>query len=96
MLYSYRKTALCVIVFTLIISILLLLVAYRSYNTKTDMYYLREYNGTVALFKNDDIMEVYNGVIVNNLPFSDQSRLKEGIKVAGAEEAQVIIEDYDG
>ena len=93
---SYRKTALLVIVITLIITSLILLIAYRNNNTQKNKYFLREYNGTVALFKDEELVEVYDGVVTENLPFNDYKRFADGIKVSGIDEAQIIMEDYDG
>lgn len=96
MYYSYRRTALIVIVFTLIITSLILLIAYRNNDTQNYSYYLREYNGTVALFKNEELVEVYGGVVTDNLPFNDYKRFADGIEVSGIDEAEIIMEDYDG
>ena len=96
MYYSYRKTTIIVVVFTLVITSLILLIAYRNNDAKNNAYYLREYNGTVALFKNEELVEVYGGVVTDNLPFNDYKRFADGIKVSGIDEAQIIMEDYDG
>lgn len=96
MYYSYKRTAITVIVFTLIIISLILLIAYRNNDTQNNSYFLREYNGIVALFKGEDVIEVYDGVVTDNLPFNDYKRFADGIEVSGIDEAQIIMEDYDG
>lgn len=95
-MYSYKKTALTVIIFTLILSVILILIYYRSNKAVKDKYILKEYNGTVALFENDDILSVYDEIVLSAFPSADRQRFSEGIQVNSPEDALKIIEDYDG
>lgn len=94
--YSYRKTALVIILITLIVTSLLIIIAYRTEKTVPETYILRDYNGTVALYKNEKIIEVYNGIVIANLPLEDQKRFRDGIEIENPQNAEEIIEDYDG
>ena len=96
MRFSYKKTAVYVIVITLAITTALLLIAYRKPATTEIKYVLKEYKGTVALYKNGKILTVYDGIILASLPHSDRKRFVDGIEVKNEEEAEIIIEDYDG
>ena len=97
MRFSYKNTALSVIVFTLIITSMLLLIAYRTPETAADpSYVLKEYNGTVALYKDGKITTVFDEIVLTSLPHSDRKRFADGIKVKDEEEAIKVIEDYDG
>ena len=94
--FSYKKTAAAVIVVTLLLTSLLLVIAYRSENTTVSSYILKDYNGTVALYKGQDLLTVYDGVVLSSLPLEDRVRFGEGIAVDSPEDADSIIEDYDG
>lgn len=95
MKFSYKKAAATVIIFTMILTSILILVAYRN-DAGNNSYILKEYNDTVALYKNKKIVAVYDGVVVSALPYSDRLRLSEGITVESPDAAQSIMEDYDG
>ena len=94
--FSYKKTAAAVVIVTLLLSCLLITIAYRSDNSAAESYVLKDYNGTVALYKNEEIMTVYDGVVLSALPYGDRSRFIDGIFVESPEEAESIIEDFDG
>ncbi len=96
MLFSYKKVAVSVIVFTLVLTSALLLIAYRKPNPTETRYMLKEYKGTVALYKNGEMQTVYDGIVLTSLPNSDRKRFADGIEVKNEEEARIIIEDYDG
>lgn len=96
MKYSYKKTAAAVMVFTLILSALLIIIAYRGKNNAAASYTLKGYNGAVALYENEEVITVYEGVVLSGLPYSDRLKLDEGIKVKSPEEADSLIEDFDG
>jgi 1-aminocyclopropane-1-carboxylate deaminase/D-cysteine desulfhydrase-like pyridoxal-dependent ACC family enzyme len=64
--------------------------------SKTDVYTLKEYEGRIGIFHNDDT-EPYQLIDVDVSTFSeeDQRLLKEGIKVFSVEELNQKIEDYE-
>lgn len=94
--FSYKKTAAAVIVFTLLLTTLLIIIGYRSAPAKKENYMLKNFEGTAALFRGDEVITVYDGVVISALPLSDRQRFFEGIPVLTPEDAQTIIEDYDG
>ena len=57
-MYSYKKTALTVIIFTLILSVILILIYYRSNKAVKDKYILKEYNGKKSKSL-DDILDFH-------------------------------------
>ena len=59
-------------------------------------YILKDYNGAVALYNNEKIVTVYDGIVLSALPYADRARFTEGVRVESIEEADSIIEDYDG
>lgn len=60
-------------------------------------YTLREYNGQIAVFTDDNVtpVEVLD-VYVTTLPKSDVSRLRDGITVEGRDAIRALIEDFSG
>lgn len=82
--------------FTLLLSIILILIAYRSEKPLNNEYVLKSHKGTVALYRGEEIITVYDGIVISTLPFADRLRFSEGITVSGPEDAEIIIEDYDG
>lgn len=64
--------------------------------SKTDVYTLKEYEGRIGIFHNDDTVP-YQQIDVDVSTFSeeDQQLLKDGIKVFSMEELNRKIEDYE-
>ena len=73
----------------------------KNYLSKSDVsttsisYIIGEYDGKVAVFKeNDDSpVEIFNAY-TNMLPLEDAKALKSGIRVHSEDELNRIIEDY--
>ena len=95
-MFSYRRSAITVIIFTLILSIILMLIAYRGKANNPEKYVLKEYNGAVALFLGEEVLSVYDNIVLSTFPNADRQKFIEGIPVSSPEDAQIIIEDYDG
>lgn len=57
---------------------------------------LKEKNGTVALYKGNKIIRIYDEIVISVLPKSDQEALYSGIIIKNEEQLNAIIEDYDG
>ncbi len=96
MTFSYKKAAAAVIVFTLILTIILLLIHYRTPSKVEDKYTLKEHNGVVALFKGDKVLLVYEDIVLSTFPSADRQKFFEGITVTSPDDAEKIIEDFDG
>lgn len=58
--------------------------------------YLKAYENTVALYKNEKIEEIYEDIVLNALPIKDQNMLKQGILINNDEELLELLEDFDG
>lgn len=96
MTFSYKKTAATVIAFTLVLTVILISIAYRSEKAADSHYILKSHNETVALYRGDEVVTVYDGIVLSTLPYADRARFNEGIAVQNPDDAQIIIEDYDG
>lgn len=63
--------------------------------TAAETYTIKEYDGKVAVFKNQDSApHIIYDAYISVLPDSDQERLKKGITVDNTADLQKIIEDY--
>ncbi len=57
-------------------------------------YIMREYDGKLAIFRDDgSVYKVYE-INVELLPEYDQKLLKDGIQITGEEELRARVEDY--
>lgn len=58
-------------------------------------YELKEYEGTIAIFKTGKKAPLKTtSIAVNDLPKTDREMLKTGIKASSEEELNVLLEDY--
>ncbi len=60
-----------------------------------DTYYLKSYKNTVALYNGEEIVEIYNNIVLNTLPEQDIISFNNGIAVATPAQAEIILEDFD-
>ncbi|MBE6732794.1 MAG: hypothetical protein E7561_02210 [Ruminococcaceae bacterium] len=61
-----------------------------------DGYYMKSLNNTVALYKDEDIIKIYDGIVVDTLPITDRQLLERGIHYKSIADADSAAEDYDG
>ena len=57
---------------------------------------LKEDGGQVKLFRNGNVVAIYDDIVIDILPPDDREALKKGIEIKNEEELLSIIEDYDG
>ena len=57
---------------------------------------LKEDGGQVKLFRNGNVVAIYDDIVIDILPPNDREALKKGIEIKNEEELLSIIEDYDG
>ncbi len=67
-----------------------------SYTEPKNSYILKEYNGNVALYLGEELVEIYDTVDVKSLPEYDITILNKGIALNSPEEVISYLEDYDG
>ncbi len=61
-----------------------------------EKFMLKSYKNTVALYKNDELIRVYNNIVLNTLPQKDIQSFNKGIPVSNEIQAELMLEDYDG
>ena len=59
-------------------------------------YTLINIDGSVRLYRNETLIQIFDTVNPYSLPLQDQDNLKTGIKIKSVEEAMQLIEDFDG
>lgn len=64
---------------------------------ETDFYIIKEYNGHIGIFKNDETtpFKEYD-IPVDMLPQQNQQELKNGYKKFSMQDVEKLIEDFDG
>lgn len=92
--------------FATIILLTLLLLLYRIYSERIEKakidkplnnnYTLISIDGRVSLYRDNELIQIYDNINPNSLPLQDRDNLKSGIKLQSLEEATQIIEDFDG
>ena len=93
-------------IFSLICLFVLLILIYRFYSEKInnahinrqidDNYTLINVDGSVRLYRNETLIQIFDTVNPYSLPLQDQDNLRSGIKIKSVEEAVQLIEDFDG
>lgn len=94
-----KKTLVLAILITAIsvaIIIVTLLFAFKEHNIKEDRWIISTYGNSVALYKGDEVVEVYSSIVLDTLPDEDKKLLENGISFLTKDEAVMAIEDYDG
>lgn len=67
---------------------------YQSTSTSVN-YTLKAYKNTVALYNGEEIVKIYNNIVLNTLPEKDIQSFNNGISVATPAHAEILLEDYD-
>ena len=98
-MHSTIKTPL-ILTFLSIFAVILIyaIVFLTKYNKPVDEsgYYMKSLNNTVVLYKDDAIVKVYEGIVVDTLPLADRDLLSKGIHYENISDADSAAEDYDG
>ncbi len=59
-------------------------------------YVLKTVNGTVGLYQDNELVRLYENIVVATLPLMDRDNLNTGIKLDSLNDLNRIIEDFDG
>lgn len=85
----------CIAVLTLTLTAVIIFKASPK-KTDADNYCLKSYKNTVALYNGEEIIQIYNNIVLNTLPEQDVINFNNGIAVATPAQAEIILEDFDG
>ena len=86
---------------TLIFILLFVFIAFLTTKKPTidhepqDNYMLKSYKNTVALYNNENIIKVYDNIVLNTLPQQDIHNFNIGITVSSPEHADTYLEDFE-
>lgn len=98
-MHSTVKTPLILTFISVFFVLLLYSIVFLTKSVKTPEesgYYMKSLNNTVVLYKDDAIIKVYDGIIVDTLPSADRDLLSKGIHYENIADADTAAEDYDG
>lgn len=70
--------------------------AFTQRDMQEEKWILQTYGNNVALYKGEEVVEVYGSIVLDTLPEEDKKMLDNGISFLSKEEAVTAIEDYDG
>lgn len=90
---TYITIAITLMFLTAVISIIFFKI--NSAKNSAAIYTLKSYRNCLALYENEEILEIYNDVVFYNLPPNDREVLSKGITFNSIEEAQIAIQDFD-
>ncbi len=95
---SSRILIITIIVVSVAISLILVTFGYAvgERSLKSEPWVLHSYGNNVALYKGDNVIEVYGSIMLDTLPEEDKKQLDNGISFLTKEEARTAIEDFDG
>ena len=80
----------------IILSLFLLFNPKIQSNNEANIYTLKSYRNCVALYKNEEIIEIYDDIVLSNLPEKDKDNLKNGIEFESIADVDCALKDYDG
>lgn len=58
-------------------------------------YTLKSYKNTVALYNNDELLTIYDNIVLNTLPEKDIQNFNKGIPVSTPLQAEIYLEDFE-
>lgn len=92
-----KKALLPIIIFTLLLIFMLHLINnQKNNNAIKSNYVLKSYKNTVALYNGEEIITIYDSIVLNTLPSKDIQNFNNGIPVSTKAQAETYLEDFDG
>ena len=58
-------------------------------------YMLRSYKNTIALYNNENIVKIYDNIVLNTLPQQDIQSFNNGIPVTSQTAAESYLQDFE-
>lgn len=96
--FSTRFTVSFIAISAVLITVLMCLGI--SFKVQTDeanaKFMLKSHNNAVALYQNDQVVEVYDQIVLNALPGLDILKFNQGIPIEDIGKIDEILQDYDG
>ncbi len=67
-----------------------------SSNPQNLGFVLAAYGNNAALYDGNEIIEVYDSILISALPPADRTLLEQGIEISSFEQLTTLLEDFDG
>ena len=98
MLFSTRFTLGFIAISAVLITILMCFgISFKAdTNSSTDALMLKTHKNTVALYRNGQIVKIYDQIVLNTLPHVDKLKFNQGIPIEDIQKIDEILQDYDG
>ncbi len=76
-------------------SFLIALYFISDYQSTSVNYTLKSYKNTVALYSGEDIIKIYDNIVLNTLPEKDIQSFNDGISITTPTQAEIYLEDFE-
>ena len=98
MLFSTRFTLGFIAISAVLITILMCFgISFKAdTNSSTDALMLKTHKNTVALYRNGQLVKIYDQIVLNTLPHVDKLKFNQGIPIEDIHKIDEILQDYDG
>lgn len=98
MLFSTRFTVSFITISAVLITILMCLgISFKATtNSSIDTLMLKTHKNTVALYRNGQLVQIYDQIVLSTLPQVDKLKFNEGILIDDIRKIDEILQDYDG
>ena len=90
------KLLLGIIMASVVLILIIMLIIPIFEKEETKKYRLQSAEGIVSIYLGDELVEQYDDIIFENLPFADKVSLQNGIEFDSLEDAERALEDFDG
>ena len=90
-----KKVLFPILIFVCIFALLLHFIKGRKEILTDSVYTLKSYRNTVALYQNENLIEVFDNVVLNTLPQKDIQNFNKGIIFDTEEQAETYLEDFE-
>ena len=90
-----KKVLFPVLVFVCIFALVLHIFKGSNKNPTDTVYTLKSYRNTVALYQNENLIEIFDSVVLNTLPQKDVQNFNNGIVFDTKEQAEIFLEDFE-
>ena len=82
---------------TLLFTAIFLIILHSINNSKTknSNYTLKAYKNTVALYNGEEIISIYDNIILNTLPQKDIQNFHTGINFTSSIQAEQYLDDFE-
>ena len=82
-------------IFILFCMLIMLLYYNRQSKASKTVYMLKSYKNTIALYKDEEIIKLYNDIVLNTLSSNDIQNFTNGLSFSSPSQAENYLLDFD-